>query len=38
MLASGFLFMYGRWDLHKLIAIHYINKLPQTSLPRLLQL
>jgi hypothetical protein len=26
-----FLFMYGRWGLHKLIAIHYINKLPQTS-------
>ncbi|BDG44795.1 hypothetical protein [Saccharococcus caldoxylosilyticus] len=25
-----FLFMYGRWGLHKLIAIHYINRLPQT--------
>ncbi|MGP3610597.1 SAR2788 family putative toxin [Anoxybacteroides rupiense] len=31
MLASGFLFMYGRWSLHKLIAIHYINRLPQTT-------
>ncbi|KQC47904.1 hypothetical protein AP057_09040 [Geobacillus sp. Sah69] len=26
-----FLFMYGRWGLHKLIAIHYINRLPQTA-------
>jgi putative transposase len=31
MLASGFLFMYGSWGLHKLIAIHYINKLIQEA-------